>query len=443
MTYAPVLLDESQKRLDGLPFDTTGYPGRFVVTHCLTTYAGVSLNRDFDNMPKQINYGDDDRMRVSSQAIARAMRTWARDYLNEHQRAANTRCLPKNVADVLTSKYDYSVDDAADAACAIVLGTGMGISWDRWHITTASILVPDSAADRIAQLAHTHWDELAPARAACRAAIDAAAKAATEGPKRRGPKSPAKKTASAEPALLDLPGESAPDTEAAKTATGPKGDMIPKNIRDAAKAAFDVGGCLEIALFGRMLANIPGARVDGALSIAHGFAVDVIKELADDFTAVDDWQSDAVFGASMQGTQYLASGTLYRYAVLDRTQLRRNLANVPETEREDLAQLGERLFTASACLATPSSKRTRTGSDVIPTLAIAAVTNTPACASPVFEHAIDGPAGAEASRRLAKYLCRLDKTRVSPISGGYALWMPPTEDMPAPILPATITIDED
>ena len=48
--------------------DTTAHPGPHLVVHTLTTLTGVCLNRDMAGLPKSLNLGGAERMRVSPQA---------------------------------------------------------------------------------------------------------------------------------------------------------------------------------------------------------------------------------------------------------------------------------------------------------------------------------------------------------------------------------------
>lgn len=56
---------------------------RYLSLHAITTFAGVLLNRDENNMPKDLIYGGEVRTRVSAQCWRRAERIYLRERANE------------------------------------------------------------------------------------------------------------------------------------------------------------------------------------------------------------------------------------------------------------------------------------------------------------------------------------------------------------------------
>lgn len=71
---------------------------------------------------------------------------------------------------------------------------------------------------------------------------------------------------------------------------------------------------IDVALFGRMVADVPELNVDASSQVAHSISTHEITTEFDFFTAVDDLTSDAQTGAGMLGTVEYNSSTLYRYA---------------------------------------------------------------------------------------------------------------------------------
>jgi len=82
----------------------------------------------------------------------------------------------------------------------------------------------------------------------------------------------------------------------------------------------------DIALFGRMLAEQPGRNIDGACQVAHPISTHKVDMEMDFYTAVDDLNPKEETGAGMMGIVGFNSACYYRYAVVDRDQLARNLA---------------------------------------------------------------------------------------------------------------------
>lgn len=424
-------LDAPANDLGNLLVDTTGYDGRFVVVHTLTTMVDVNPNRDFEGLPKQTTYGGVDRLRISPQSRLRAARVWTREFLGTADQAARTRSLPGAVREILVQRYDHDPAEAGHTAAALVASTGMGIDWGRPDLTTAIMFVPTAAATQLADLAHKEWDSLAEARDAARDMIAAA----LGGKKTKGAKKGKKPEAAEAPEGTDAD-SAEPAKDDAKDAKF-DAKLVPAAVSKLALGAFDAAGTIDIALYGRMLANIARGGVDSAVQVADSVSVDRYSDILDEFTVVDDWQADDVFGSANMGRQYLASGTLYGYAALDRHKLRKTLEG-GHPDPVAAARLAEQVFVSAMAWSMPSGKRTRTGSTVLPTLVLAGGTDMALSAAPAFEQPVDTPAGVAAAHRLCEYISRM--TRRATLYGGVASWISP-DGSPAPELPKNVTLD--
>lgn len=82
---------------------------------------------------------------------------------------------------------------------------------------------------------------------------------------------------------------------------------------------------VDIALFGRMLADLPVANQNAACQVAHAISTHRVEREFDYFTAVDDRSGDDETGVGMIGQVEFNSATFYRYAVLDLNKLHENL----------------------------------------------------------------------------------------------------------------------
>lgn len=96
-----------------------------------------------------------------------------------------------------------------------------------------------------------------------------------------------------------------------------------KEISNAIKQAAPSA---DIALFGRMLAEQPGRNTDGACQVAHPMSTHKVDMEMDFYTAVDDLNPKEETGAGMMGVVGFNSACYYRYALVDRDQLARNLS---------------------------------------------------------------------------------------------------------------------
>lgn len=71
---------------------------------------------------------------------------------------------------------------------------------------------------------------------------------------------------------------------------------------------------IDIALFGRMVADDPSLNEDASCQVAHSISTHEVKTEFDFYTAVDDLAPEDNAGAGMIGTIEYNSSTLYRYA---------------------------------------------------------------------------------------------------------------------------------
>ncbi|CAM5370606.1 hypothetical protein SCALM49S_05745 [Streptomyces californicus] len=87
-----------------------------------------------------------------------------------------------------------------------------------------------------------------------------------------------------------------------------------------------------INLFGRMLAEIDQADVDGAVQVAHAFTTHTTEVELDYFAAVDDVTAarNDETGSGHMGTAEFSTGTLYRFATVDLKELTKNLSDDSE-----------------------------------------------------------------------------------------------------------------
>ena len=96
-------------------------------------------------------------------------------------------------------------------------------------------------------------------------------------------------------------------------------EAAPEEVQKAVPKLLDGGKAADLALFGRMLADLPEKNVDAACQVAHAISTNKIHSMEMDYyTAVDDINNDNP-GADMIGTVEFNSACFYRYANLDVT----------------------------------------------------------------------------------------------------------------------------
>lgn len=252
--------------------------GRFVDIHILHPVPYSNLNRDDLGTPKQTVYGATSRARISSQCLKRAARLWMESH-TELDAAYRTRRLPEAMRQRLLA-VGWSEADAWAATWELFRAVGISIANDDGAARGDQLtFTTGDAATDLADLAIKFRDSL------LRNASDAGFAAPVGG----------------------------------DTGTFPKKDSKPKPAADVEKAAKAVFGAINpvIALAGRMLADLPGTNVDGALQVAHAFTTHPAAVEPDYFTAVDDFNTSDETGAGHINASEFTSGVFYRYATID------------------------------------------------------------------------------------------------------------------------------
>ncbi|MEG1979589.1 MAG: type I-E CRISPR-associated protein Cas7/Cse4/CasC [Victivallaceae bacterium] len=109
---------------------------------------------------------------------------------------------------------------------------------------------------------------------------------------------------------------------------------------------------LDIALFGRMVANTPEMNVEAAASFAHAISTHKVASEVDFFTAVDDCKDEMEdeSGAGHMGSLEFNSATYYRYISLD-------LGQLAETLKTEEIQCAVNAFVKALFLAVPAARQ--------------------------------------------------------------------------------------
>jgi CRISPR system Cascade subunit CasC len=172
---------------------------------------------------------------------------------------------------------------------------------------------------------------------------------------------------------------------------------------------------VDIALFGRMVADSADINVDAAAQVAHALSVHRAETESDYFTAVDDRSTDAEPGAGMIGTVDFNSATLYRYAALDVDLLARNLGQgLDEDEPATPVRRAVEAFLDGFVSSLPTGKINTFGNHTLPDAVVVKLRT----ARPVsFVSAFEKPVLADefgghmepACARLADYVPELER----------------------------------
>ena len=113
------------------------------------------------------------------------------------------------------------------------------------------------------------------------------------------------------------------------------GEADKKKYKDVLRKTPSV----DMALFGRMVADDPSLNYDAAAQVAHSISTHAVQTEYDYFTAVDDCAAEDNAGAGHLGTVEYNSATLYRYATVNVMELEKHLG--PEKAAEVVSRFGE------------------------------------------------------------------------------------------------------
>lgn len=149
---------------------------------------------------------------------------------------------------------------------------------------------------------------------------------------------------------------------------------------------FNAENSLDLALFGRMVAEDPILNVDASTQVAHAISTHEMVPEFDYFTAVDD--DPSATGAAMIETNEYNSATLYRYTNVNVHELAHNLGSV------DDAVKGAELFIKEFIRTMPTGKQNAYANKTMPSYVMISVrTDTPVNLVSAFEEAVESKNG--------------------------------------------------
>ena len=269
---------------------------RFLQLHVLTNYPPANLNRDDTGRPKTAVMGDAQRLRVSSQSGKRAWRT-----SDVFRSALGNGVSMKASADAILwedTPHPHLGTRTKEAGVQIYKAfIGRSVKEKDAKAWAASIAQQfgklqkekkDAPLNdlRIEQLCHISPEE--------RAAIDDLVEACAKG-------------------------KSAPSDEQLKLLRQPQ-------------------AAVDIAMFGRMLADNPAFNIEAAVQVAHAVTVHKAAVEDDYFSAVDDLNREDK-GAGHIGERGFGAGLFYQYVCVNRELLADNLGGDAALVKRSIAAL--------------------------------------------------------------------------------------------------------
>lgn len=296
-----------------------------IEVHLIQNFAPSNLNRDDTGQPKSATFGGFRRARVSSQCGKRAVREWWRE-----RSTVTVGVRTKRLQQILFNALQENQSFLKDGQDADFLKDGIRVFTDAYYAnadkkkpeqTRVLIFIGPEEVQVCAEAIRGLWGDketigsitwVVQKRRQHHAKADNKKEDTQQAPKSED------SSESAEAAQGDEKKDKRPKLKPV--------DEIADKIKKAQVSA-------DIALFGRMLAEQPGRNTDGACQVAHPISTHKVDMEMDFYTAVDDLNPAEETGAGMMGVVGFNSACYYRYALVDRDQLARNLAR--KTERKD------------------------------------------------------------------------------------------------------------
>ena len=274
----------------------------YVDIHIIQNLPPSCVNRDDSGSPKSAVYGGVRRLRVSSQSWKRATRLHFNDLLDAKDVGVRTKRVVEVLAERITEDAPELAGDAVTLAESVFKAARIKLSPPRGK---------KDAPQESGYLLFLSTSQIA--------------------------------------RLAELAIASARDGET----------LDAKTVKKIFKEAHAV----DIALFGRMVADDTDLNVDAACQVAHAISTHAAENEYDFFTAVDDDKSrseEEDAGAGMMGTVEFSSATMYRYATVNLDMLVENLGD------GDAALRALEVFIKGFCLSMPTGKQNTFANRTLP-----------------------------------------------------------------------------
>lgn len=270
----------------------------YLDVHVIQTVPPSNINRDDTGSPKTCTYGGAVRARVSSQSWKRAIRTYFGEEFSEDELSTRTYKIVELVANRIV-EYDSTIEfeDAVDMAVKVIKKGEIKLDGKS----------KKGEPDKIPESKYLFFLSTKQSKNLAKLAID--------------------------------------------------GEYSENDVKNALKA-----GCgIDLALFGRMVADDPSLNVDASSQVAHAISTHRVQPEYDFYTAVDEMSPDDNKGAGMMGTIEFDSSTLYRYATVALHELCSQLSDDKDTTSEVAAA-----FIKSMALSMPTGKQNTFANRTVP-----------------------------------------------------------------------------
>ena len=191
------------------------------------------------------------------------------------------------------------------------------------------------------------------------------------------------------------------------------GDMDKKSLQ----AKLHKNLPIDIALFGRMLADDPSLNEDASAQVAHAISTHAIQHEFDYFTAIDDLSPKDNAGAGMLGTVEYNSSELYRYASIALHEFLAQLDN-----DKDVLTASVKLFVKAFVESMPTGKANTFANQTLPHLLLITLRDDrPVNLVSAFEEPVKSTDGyaIQSTVKLAQEMTKTEKIVHKPLVSFY------------------------
>lgn len=294
--------------------------------HLIQNFAPSNLNRSDTGSPKDCTFGGFRRARISSQCFKRAMREhFRKNFPAQNNIAERSTRLVEAIAKHLTANGRDETESKAVVETALS-GVGLKMSSKDAAKTEYLLFLGREEIKDVANVCLENYDALL--------------------------------------AVTPKIEEGMTAKEAKKAAKG----SVPPEISKALQKVLDGGKASDLALFGRMLADLPDKNRDASSQVAHAISTHKVGMEFDFFTAVDDLRPEDTAGSDHLGTVEFNSACFYRYTNVNVEKLRENLQG-----DEDLTKATVEAFIRAAIEAIPTGKQNSFATHEKPNFVLAVV----------------------------------------------------------------------
>lgn len=174
---------------------------------------------------------------------------------------------------------------------------------------------------------------------------------------------------------------------------------------------------IDIALFGRMLADDPSLNEDASAQVAHAISTHAIQHEFDYFTAIDDLSPKDNAGAGMLGTVEYNSSELYRYASIALHEFLSQLDN-----DKDALAASVKLFVKGFVESMPTGKANTFANQTLPHLLLITLRDDcPVNLVSAFEEPVKSTDGyaSQSTTKLAQEMAKTEKIVHKPLVSFY------------------------